>query len=172
MPDAFEMLEGMAMPRSHVEWGPDVDEYHEPLDDEYHTVAPKLHAIWKQFPTDIIQKIGNPMGHGRGSEPSYCILDESKRLEVTTARLKDTNLATTFTKVNVKYVQREEWANAFEHLFPPPNHGLPPHNQHYRVMRYYLEWVELMDVIKSADVIKVRWAIKQEFDKLAWAPAA
>jgi hypothetical protein len=172
LPESLEMLENIPLPRREIEWGHDMQEHHDLLDHEFETVAAKAHAIWLQFPSDILQKVGNPLGRGRGREASYCILDEAQRLEAKIDRFQNKVLSATFRKVNLRMGPREEWTLVFNRLFPPPKWQLPAKHQHYKHMRYYIDWVELMNTIRPGDVIKVRQAIKEEFDQLAWVPYA
>ncbi|KAK2464155.1 hypothetical protein APHAL10511_003848 [Amanita phalloides] len=172
MPEAFTRLQDIAMPRRHIEWGPDVEQFHQALEEECNTVAEKVHAIWRQFPSDLLQKIGNPMGRGRSQEPSFCVLNETKRLEATVDHFENRNLAATFRKVNVKYAHPEEWAITFDRLFPPPNYPMAPVLQQYKHMRYYLAWIELMSIVRRKEVVIIRAAVNEEFNKLVWAPGA
>ena len=172
MPQLLEALETIPLLKPDVEWGHDMEAYHEPLDEENQTTALKADAIWKQFPSDILQKVGNPMAKGLRRDPSYCTLNESERLEATIDRFKNKNLGATFRMVNVKFGPQEQWTEVFDRLFPSPNHQLPATHQHYKHMRYYLDWVALMGEIRPGDVIRVRRAMKKLFDELQWAPCA
>ncbi len=152
LPGSFTNLHDVSLVQSpHNEWGPDVEQMHEPLsDDEGTDVAHRALEIWRQFASDVVQKIGNPMGtKARTQEESYCILPPC-----------------------VKRVTNEGWTTTFDYLFPSPNHLLPASHQHYAQMRYYEAWLRLMGSIDSGDIRTVRRAVKDEFNKLAWAPAA
>ena len=174
IPESFLELEGIEVPQRHLEYGPDMRDYHRPLwEDDDHTVAQRAWKIWGQFPSDVFQKIGNPMGTAdRARESSYCILDEAQRLDVTIDAFKNTNLAQYFRTVNVKRVSMYDWNTVFDNLFPTPGYTLPEKCQHYPKLRYYLDWAELIDTVPENDVFDVRITIREEFDKLIWVPAA
>lgn len=174
-PESFTNIQNVALVQGQqVEWGPDVEQMHEPLsDDEGVNVAHRALEIWRQFASDVVQKIGNPMGtKARTQEDSYCILPPSERMDITVENLKDPNLAKIFRVVFVKRVADDGWMSTFDHLFPSPNHLLPTSHQQYTQMRYYDSWLRLMHSIDSSDIRAVRRAVKDEFNKLAWAPAA
>ncbi|KAF8327115.1 hypothetical protein F5887DRAFT_1083974 [Amanita rubescens] len=176
-PESFTLnLRDVALVRrSHLEteWGEDVAQMHEPLSDDEADVAGRALEIWRQFASDVVQKIGNPMGtKERAREESYCILPPSERMDITVENLKDPNLAKIFRVVFVKRVNDEGWMTTFDNLFPPPNRLLPASHQQYTQMRYYDAWMRLMQMIGSRDIWAVRRAVKNEFNKLAWAPAA
>ncbi len=176
-PESFTLnLRGVAPVRRsqlETEWGEDVEQMHEPLSDDETDVAHRALEIWKQFASDVVQKIGNPMGtKARTREESYCILPPGERMDITAENLKDPNLAKIFRVVFVKRVTDEGWMTTFDNLFPPPNRLLPASHQQYTQMRYYDAWMRLMQMIDSSDIWAVRRAVKDEFNKLAWAPAA
>ena len=173
-PESFADLHDVAVVQGpQVEWGPDMEQMHEPLSDNDDVGVPyRALEIWRQFASDVVQKIGNPSGKGRTQEDSYCILPPCIRMDVTVENLKDPNLARIFRVVFVKRVTNEGWMATFDNLFPPPNHTLPASHQQYAQMRYFGDWVDLMHSIDTRDISAVRRAVKAEFNKLAWAPAA
>ncbi len=173
-PESFADLHDVALVQGpQVEWGPDMEQMHEPLsDDENVDVAHRALEIWRQFASDVVQKIGNPSGKAHTQEDSYCILPPCVRTDVTVENLKDPNLARIFRVVFVKRVTNEGWMATFDNLFPSSNHTLPASHQQYAQMRYYGDWVHLMHSIDPRDTSVVRRAVKAEFNKLAWAPAA
>lgn len=92
LPESFRDLDGIAVAQAQMsQWGPDVQQMHEPLsDNEERNVAHEALDIWRQFASDIIQKIGNPAGaKGSALEDSYCVLPPSERLDITVEQLKD-----------------------------------------------------------------------------------
>jgi hypothetical protein len=156
-----------------VEWGPDVQQMHEPLSDDEDPVSQKALEIWRQFASDVIQKVGNPSGtRAYAQEDSYCILPPLDRLDITVENLKDPNLAKIFRVVFVKHITNQGWGYTFDYLFPPPTYVLPNSHQQYTKMCYYDDWMHLMHSIDASDVRIVHRAIKDKFNKLAWAPAA
>ncbi|KAK2461052.1 hypothetical protein APHAL10511_006899 [Amanita phalloides] len=100
MPDSFARLDNISIvqPRQQVEWDPDVQQMHKPLsDDEDASAAQKALEIWKQLTSDVIQKIGNPMGTtAHAQEESYCHLHPSDHIDVIVETMQDPNLAKNF----------------------------------------------------------------------------
>jgi hypothetical protein len=169
----FTRLEAVASLPKYVDYGPDAHQYHASLDDGHEHVGQRVDKIWKQYLTDVVQKIGNPIGTpDMNQQPSYCILPPHQRSDITMADLQDPNLANIFRIVNVKRINPDDWEKLFTHLFPYPNHQLPFSHQHFNGMSYYGDWGELINEVPGGDVIAVQRAVKKEFDKLAWAPAA
>ncbi|KIL63770.1 hypothetical protein M378DRAFT_79150 [Amanita muscaria Koide BX008] len=171
---SFTLLDDVQVRPRYVHYGPDAGQYHETLDEEGPDGAAKLvDKVWKQYATDVIQKIGNPMGTPEKSrQPSYCIMPFDDRRDVTPEQMEDPNLAIFFRVVNLKRVDVAGWEKVFDYLFPCPGYKLPATARQYPSMTFYLDWARLIDSVPESDVIHVRRALKKQFDKLAWAPAA
>ncbi|TFK61412.1 hypothetical protein BDN72DRAFT_904123 [Pluteus cervinus] len=124
--------------------------------------------LWRQFPSDVLQKVGNP----RGNKESYCILNMTQREQMTVERFNNPELSRFFTHVQWKKASTKEWAQAFDHFFPPPAHQRSTTGSlHYGKCDWYLSWKGLMGRISRENSVKVRRSLKKLFDELHWVPA-
>ncbi|KAJ8689399.1 hypothetical protein PTI98_013422 [Pleurotus ostreatus] len=152
------------------ETGPDVDAATHVLEAAPRkTVEQKALELWQQFPSCVLQKIGNPKDWGLSS---YCRLSQTERRVAGIEKMKTTNLAVVFTRVQVKAATKQQWQDAFNAIFPPKGHDLPPSAQGWPFMIYYQDWKALLASLNETNAMEVRKVIWKEFKKLTWIPNA
>ncbi|KDQ27215.1 hypothetical protein PLEOSDRAFT_158883, partial [Pleurotus ostreatus PC15] len=148
------------------ETGPDVDAATHVLEAAPRkTVEQKALELWQQFPSCVLQKIGNPKDWGLSS---YCRLSQTERRVAGIEKMKTTNLAVVFTRVQVKAATKQQWQDAFNAIFPPKGHDLPPSAQGWPFMIYYQDWKALLASLNETNAMEVRKVIWKEFKKLTW----
>ncbi|KAF4568669.1 hypothetical protein EYR36_010682 [Pleurotus pulmonarius] len=152
------------------ETGPDVDAAAHVLEAApQKTVEQKALDLWQQFPSCVLQKIGNPKDWAFSS---YCRLSQTERRVAGIEKMKTTNLAVVFARVQVKAATKQEWQDAFNAIFPPKGHNLPPSAQCWPYMMYYQDWKLLLASLNETNAREVRKVIWKEFKKLTWVPNA
>lgn len=152
------------------DYGPDEEQHAPPLDGEHQLdTGILLDALWQQFATDIIQKIGNPQDV---HEASYCHLTRGTRQNITIDDINTQYIGSIFTKVQWKVASYLEWNKVFDYLWPSSSHTTPLAAQHYPTMNYYRDWKHLIHKVTCDQEQKLRQAVKQLFATLLWIPAA
>lgn len=134
------------------------------------TVAQEVDGIFAQYVSDVMQKLANPLRDR--AAPSYTPLTLREREGMELEHVNVQNLHGVFTKVQWILAQPDEWAKAFDCLFPPKGHELCASASHYHTMRYYIRWKTLMVSVAQADARCIRQSIRIKFDTLWWVPAA
>lgn len=131
-------------------------------------LSAEVHIIWQQFPSDVLQKIGN----SRTNRITYSHLSLVDREESGLEVFADLNLGKVFTAVQWKMASWADWQTAFNILFPERSHLTPLNSQHYGQMNYYISWKKLMSKMSEEDAFTTRLQLWCEFKELKWVPAA
>ncbi|PPR00729.1 hypothetical protein CVT24_000953 [Panaeolus cyanescens] len=137
------------------------------------TLADRLTQIFKQFTTDIIQKIP---GTNRRTNPGaltlqYCPLDQEARTLVT---LDDYHNNNDFTKlfvcVQFKHANRTEWALTVNCMFPTSSDNIPADIRHFPTCDYWSVWLALLDELNVDDLTYARSVLTRMVTDMPWLP--
>lgn len=134
-----------------------------------------LTDIFYQFPSCIIQKLGNTKyipGVEQSHLENYCPLEHSERQKITVAEMETLDLSGLFYQVQWKRSSHIAWRNAFSAMFPAKGHNVPYSAQHYNNLLYYRTWMRLMDELTQQQSEAARAEMWDKIRKLPWLPNA
>jgi hypothetical protein len=130
----------------------------------------ELTKIWRQFLLDITQKAPNKKS---AADPSYCVLSDNQRREVTERTYQNRKLSDYFLDCQWKIASSSEWSLVFNRLFPPKNgRRLAGKVQNYESAQYYANWAKLKDRADDETASRMQEALRKKFDSLYWMPFA
>lgn len=168
----FEEFNDDEVPASLPEYGPGTEEPTMPVGTVAVTsVSELLQNIWRQYPSDIFQKLGNPKSTNKNAVAStYSPLSMDERQNLTLADINKLELGGLFNQVQWRRATKEEWQAAFGFLFPTRTHVVPKAAQHYKNLRYYDEYRNLLDDVSDEKAGEVREKLWELMADVAWIP--
>jgi hypothetical protein len=135
----------------------------------------RLEAIWRQFPSDILQLAPAPKKSTSGSTTSpWILLDEAERNQATISIFQSLErLRKVFRQATYKVMTDEEWNTIlFQRYFPPPGTEDPKDLQGFPRCNYYRQWRLLMTEAHQEEAQMARELVLKWFGGLHWLPHA
>ncbi|KAF8965663.1 hypothetical protein BDZ97DRAFT_771108 [Flammula alnicola] len=140
------------------------------IPEDRRSIQPILVKIWQQFPSDIIQKLGNPKSPS--NEDSYSHLTQERRRHLRIDDINTLALGSLFNQFQYRRASDSEWQRSFDIMFPHKGYQLPASTKHFPGAIYYLSYIRTINEVDVDMAKKIRTELYTLFQQLAWVPAS
>ncbi|KAG2336315.1 hypothetical protein BDR05DRAFT_866367, partial [Suillus weaverae] len=122
--------------------------------------------IYEQFIFDVIEQAPNRKSKREGS---YLTIPVHRRIDLAQPELLQV-LELPFDQAQYCICTPEQWKMHFDRIFPPSVQAARASGQNFPSCSYYRSYIALASTVAAAHLVKIRAALKVEFEKLAWVP--
>ncbi|KAG2335326.1 hypothetical protein BDR05DRAFT_851754, partial [Suillus weaverae] len=122
--------------------------------------------IYEQFIFDVIEQAPNRKSKRDGS---YLTIPVDKRIDLAQPELLQV-LELPFDQAQYCVCTPDQWKMHFDRIFPRTVREARASGQNFPSCSYYKSYIALASAVEDAHLIRIRAALRKEFDKLAWAP--
>ncbi|KAG2063036.1 hypothetical protein BDR04DRAFT_990871, partial [Suillus decipiens] len=122
--------------------------------------------IYEQFIFDVIEQAPNRKSKREGS---YLTIPVHRRIDMAQPELLQV-LELPFDQAQYCVCTPDQWKMHFDRIFPSSVQEARVSGQNFPSCSYYKSYIALASSVNVKDLVKIRDALRKEFDKLAWAP--
>ncbi|KAG2127747.1 hypothetical protein BD769DRAFT_1357030 [Suillus cothurnatus] len=153
---------------SHVLNGGDERDLNEAGDDlqDEASISQRVAKIYEQFIFDVIEQAPNRKSKREGS---YLTIPVGRRIDMAQPELLQV-LELPFDQAQYCVCTPDQWKMHFDRIFPSSVQEARASGQNFPSCSYYKRYIALASTVNNAGLVKIRYALRKEFDKLAWAP--
>jgi hypothetical protein len=126
----------------------------------------RVAKIYEQFIFDVIEQAPNRKSKRDGS---YLTIPVDKRIDLAQPELLQV-LELPFDQAQYCVCTPDQWTMHFDRIFPRTVREARASGQNFPSCSYYRSYISLASAVEDAHLIRIRAALRKEFDKLAWAP--
>lgn len=143
----------------------DLNEAGDDMQDEP-SISQRVAKIYEQCIFDVIEQAPNRKSKREGS---YLTIPVDRRIDLAQPELLQV-LELPFDQAQYCVCTPDQWKMHFDRIFPSSVQEARDSGQNFPSCSYYKSYIALASTVNDAGLVKIRCALRKEFDKLAWVP--